>query len=256
MDTTEWVLKPMDEFRFEVAIKSTTTIKLIQGKAEIFGTELAFEVEYQFTGRKLAIFTWHGCKLECVGKNAVEYIGHETPMNAIINVHFALQQLRDKAATQDLPGPRVMIVGPSDVGKTTLAKTLASYAARNASIPILCDIDPSGGLISLPETISAMAIHRPLDPEEDFNASASLYKTTPIAYYYGSSDISDKKKLYTTLVSVLAKRVEEKLTDKLVKHAGIIIDTPSKFMDQGGLDLLTETIQSFQGNLKCNIQSM
>jgi hypothetical protein len=70
-------------------------------------------------------------------------------------------------------------------------------------------------LISLPESISAMAITRPIDPEEEFNASVSLYKTTPICYYYGSSDISDKKKVYSSLLSVLAKKVEEKLTDKM-----------------------------------------
>jgi hypothetical protein len=69
-------------------------------------------------------------------------------------------------------------------------------------------------MISLPESIAAMAIHRPIDPEEEFNGSVSLYKTTPIVYYYGSSDIGDKKKVYSTLVSHLAGRVEKKLEDK------------------------------------------
>lgn len=74
----------------------------------------------------------------------------------------------------------------------------------------------------MPESISAMAINRPIDPEEEFNASVSLYKTTPICYYYGSSDISDKKKVYSSLLSVLAKRVEEKLEDKMGNYFKLI----------------------------------
>jgi hypothetical protein len=69
-------------------------------------------------------------------------------------------------------------------------------------------------MISLPETLSAMAIHRPIDPEEEFNAPIALYKTSPIAYYYGSSDINDKKRVYASLISSLAQRVEVKLQDK------------------------------------------
>jgi polyribonucleotide 5'-hydroxyl-kinase len=140
----EWILEPNQEFRFEVDVKSVLTLKLLEGKAELFGSELALDVEYQFTARKLAIFTYHGCKIESSGSNISEYIGKETPMSSIINVHFALQRLREEAQTNDTLGPRVMIVGPSDVGKTALAKILVNYAARGRKFPILCDIDPNG----------------------------------------------------------------------------------------------------------------
>ena len=143
-DVRQWTLEPMQEFRFEVDSKNKLTIKITSGKAEIFGTELATDVEYQFTAKKLAIFSWHGCKLKSFGANAIEYIGKETPMNSIINVHFSLQKIRQDAANAGTFGPRVMIVGPSDVGKTSVAKTLVSYAARSASYPILCEIDPAG----------------------------------------------------------------------------------------------------------------
>ena len=142
--TREWILEPMQEFRFEVDAKNKITIKITSGKADIFGTELAVDVDYQFTAKKLAVFSWHGCKLESSGKNVIEYIGKETPMNSIMNVHFALQKIRQDASQSGAVGPRVMIVGPSDVGKTCLAKTLASYAARSTSYPIFCEIDPAG----------------------------------------------------------------------------------------------------------------
>ncbi|KAJ3000162.1 hypothetical protein HDV02_000445 [Globomyces sp. JEL0801] len=245
-DWREWLLEPEQEFRFEVGQKQTATIKLVEGNAELFGTELAIDVEYTFTARKLAIFTWKGCTLLSSGKDIVEYTGMETPMNQIINVQFALENIRKEAKLNDQIGPRVMIVGPSDVGKTSLVRILASYSARLASHPILCDIDPNGGLISLPGTISAMAIHRPIDPEEEFNASVSVYRTTPISYYYGTSVIFEKQKLYTSLISQLAETVELKLQDKSIKSNGLIIDTPSQFLEQGGFDILAEAIEKFK----------
>jgi polyribonucleotide 5'-hydroxyl-kinase len=105
---------------------------------------LATNVEYQFSGRKLAVFTWHGCDIESSGKNAVEYIGYETPKQSEINIHFALNNLRKEAKEQDEIGPRVMIVGPTDVGKTSLAKTLVSYSTRTYTNTLLCEIDPTG----------------------------------------------------------------------------------------------------------------
>ena len=38
-------------------------------------------------------------------------------------------------------GPRVMVVGPANVGKSTLAKILSSYAARTGRRPLYIDLD-------------------------------------------------------------------------------------------------------------------
>jgi polyribonucleotide 5'-hydroxyl-kinase len=145
----EWTLQEFQEFRFEVEPKDLLTVKVISGKAELFGTELANQVEYQFKGKKLAIFTWHGCVLKTKGKNVVEYIGFETPMQSHINLHFALEELRELSKQLDKVGPRVMLLGPADVGKTSLAKTLIGYATRSGSSPILVDLDPDQVFIHL-----------------------------------------------------------------------------------------------------------
>lgn len=91
-----------------------------------------------------------------------------------------------------------------------------------------------------------MAIHRPIDPEEEFNASVTLYKSSPISFYYGSSDINDKRNVYSALLSTLAGKVAIKLEDPAIKPAGIIIDTPSQFIDQGGFPILTDAIDLFK----------
>lgn len=60
-------------------------------------------------------------------------------MMAYLNCHFALDRLR----TAEGQGPRVMIVGPSDSGKTSLIKILASYALKLGRNPVVVNLDPS-----------------------------------------------------------------------------------------------------------------
>lgn len=129
------------EFRFEVDFNSKVQIKLVKGTAEIFGTELAIGIAYNFTGRKAAVYTWHGCTLEVIGTFSVEYVANETPMTSYLNTHLALEQLRRKAAAENELGPRVLVVGPHDVGKTSLCKILVSYALRQGGTPIYVSLD-------------------------------------------------------------------------------------------------------------------
>lgn len=46
-----------------------------------------------------------------------------------------------------------MVVGPADVGKSTLTRILLNYAVRMRRRPILVDLDVGQGHISIPGTI-------------------------------------------------------------------------------------------------------
>lgn len=73
-----------------------------------------------------------------------------------LNCHCCLEQLRQKAEQDDTKGPVTMIVGPSDVGKSTLCKILLNYAVRMGGMsrrPIFVDLDVGQGHISIPGTI-------------------------------------------------------------------------------------------------------
>jgi polyribonucleotide 5'-hydroxyl-kinase len=107
----------------------------------MFGSELASNIEYTLSGRKTAIYTWHGCDIQITGSNVVEYVACDTPMQVYLNAHLALQQRRLQAKKEGGNGPRVMIVGPSDVGKTSVCKILLSYAVKMESPPLFVDID-------------------------------------------------------------------------------------------------------------------
>lgn len=70
-----------------------------------------------------------------------------------LNVHAALEQQRVAAEQENTRGPVTMIVGPSDVGKSTLTRLLLNYAVRMGRRPIYVDLDVGQGHISVPGTI-------------------------------------------------------------------------------------------------------
>lgn len=63
-----------------------------------------------------------------------------------LNTHAALEQLREHAESivnqkEEAQGPVIMIVGPTDVGKSTLCRILCNYAVRQGRTPIFVDLD-------------------------------------------------------------------------------------------------------------------
>ncbi|KAI9032248.1 Pre-mRNA cleavage complex II protein Clp1-domain-containing protein [Hyaloraphidium curvatum] len=227
---------------------SVFSLQLRSGNAEIFGTEIPVDRELEFSGRKLAVFTYHGCVLAVKGKPSVEYVADETPMSSYFNTHLALQQIREAAAGSE--GPRVMVVGPSDVGKSTLARILLNYAVRNEQVPLFVDLDTNEGSVSVPGCLSATPITRVIDPEEDFSASAATTSLAPLVFYYGQTTPLDKPKLFSQQMTALADIVQKKLdVDAEVRTAGLIINTPSEFAEASGKDLLALAIKEFKVNV-------
>jgi polyribonucleotide 5'-hydroxyl-kinase len=166
MSTTrkEWVVKTECELRCDVRTE-TLTVKLVDGTAEVFGIELAKGKEYQFRNQNIAIFTWYGCKLETQG-DAEMYVADSTPMVSYANAHVQLEARRDYALQTGCDGPRVLIVGPADSGKATLARILTAYAARLDRNVMYVDLDVRDGFSAVPGSLSATPIEKTnLHPE-------------------------------------------------------------------------------------------
>ncbi|KAF9163443.1 hypothetical protein BGX21_008628 [Mortierella sp. AD011] len=249
-ESQEWILEEENELRIEVDFDTKVKLRLITGTAEVFGTELAQNIDYEFSGRKLAIFTWHGCKLVMYGKCSVEYIANETPMVSYLNMHLALEQRRVLATQNNGQGPRVLIVGPNDVGKTSLSKMLLSYALRQNRHPIYVDLDCSEGSITMPGCLTATPLTEMIDVEEGFGSSATSAPTAgsavmPLAYYYGFPSPKDNSKLYSLLLSRLAQSVSRRLEeDDAARKSGIVIDT-NGLIDSTGYEIIANCIKAF-----------
>lgn len=179
------------ELRFEVEAAQTVQLELLTGMAEVFGTELTRNKKFTFdAGAKVAVFTWHGCTVQLSGRTEVAYVSRDTPMLLYLNTHTALEQMRRQAEREDERGPRVMVVGPTDVGKTTVCRLLLNYAVRLGRRPTFVELDVGQGSVSIPGTMGALYIERPADVEEGFSLQA------PLVYHFGSTTPGTNIKLY------------------------------------------------------------
>jgi polyribonucleotide 5'-hydroxyl-kinase len=238
--------------------------QILSGTAELFGTELAINHVYSFYGTKGAIFTWHGCRIEVTG-SCEEYTAEETPMVSYANTHFALEGLRQEAVRSGREGPRVLIVGPSNAGKTSLVKLLTAYATRGGRQPLVVNTDSREGMLSIPGSLTVTAFASIIDVEEGWGSSPTSGPSPvpvklPLCYYYGLPSPEDNPKLFKPLLTRLGLAATSRLADDPeVKQTGMIIDTPGVISQgRGGYDLISHIVSEFSGissldSIQCNI---
>ncbi|KAI6247730.1 mRNA cleavage and polyadenylation factor clp1 [Erysiphe necator] len=243
------------EWRFDIAVDQNIQVRILSGTAEIFGTEIALNHIYKFQGIKSSIFTWHGCRIEVKGE-CEEYTAEETPMIQYANTHFALEKLREKAEESSNDGPRVLVVGPSNAGKTSLVKILTAYALRMGRKPMVINTDSKEGLLSIPGTMTAVPFASILDVEQGWGSSSTSTTSPvpaklPLCYYYGLESPEDNTKLYKPLLTRLALAATSRMTDDTdVNVSGMIIDTPGVISQgKGGYDLISHIVSEFSVNI-------
>lgn len=254
-------LQASSEWRFEVAIGQSIEVKVLSGTAEIFGTELALNHTYTFRATKSAIYTWHGCRLEVTGY-CEEYTAEETPMVSYVNTHFALEKLRDEAKQYHRGAPRVLVVGPSNSGKTSLVKLLTAYATRMGRQPMVINTDSKEGILSIPGSLTATPFASIIDVEQGWGSSPTSGPSPvpvklPLCYYYGLPSPEDNTKLYKPVIRKLALAASSRLLDDPdIKQTGMIIDTPGVISQgKGGYDLIQHIVTEFSVNVILNIGS-
>ena len=273
--TTTHTLEKQTEYRLEIPTTTTITIKLLTGSAEIFGTELVIGNTSTIPGpAKLAIYTWQGCTFEITAPEDFPggYLADETPMHEYLNTHLALEGLRgspDSSPDTTKLGPRVLILGPSDSGKTSLVKTLTAYAIRSAASPVVVNLDPREGMLSVPGTLTAAVFKSQLDVEEGWGCAPMSAPTgivpakLPLVYYYGSDRVEDTPAtsgqsaqnphrpsiLYRSLVTRLALAVAGRVAgDSEARGSGVILDTPGSLANPRNVNLVSHMVSEFSIN--------
>lgn len=248
----EWLLRAESELRCEVTLAAVSTanaaseagsfiVRLVEGNAEIFGIEMAPNKDYTFRDDSFAVFTWYGCKLETYGEIPSLYVSDKTPMVAYVNTHAQLEAKRDVALANLDQGPRVLIVGSVDQGKSTLARILASYAVRLDRCPIYVDLDCGQGAHSIPGTLSALPLDKACLTIEDPFAAAS-----PLVYFYGHVNPADNIPLFQQQVATLATRVNDRMAkDVDVMSSGLIVNTCGHF-ESLGAEAMVAIIKTLQ----------
>ncbi|KAG8191312.1 hypothetical protein JTE90_006064 [Oedothorax gibbosus] len=243
-DAQEFKLDEQTELRFEVEANCKVTLELKSGTAEIFGTELVKNKKFAFScGEKVAVFTWHGCALELVGKPEVAYVAKETPMVFYANLHCVLEQTRNHAEDRGTKGPTVLVTGPADVGKSTLCRILLNYAVRLNRRPVYVDLDVEVNSISIPGTVAALPVERVAEVDEGFSSTA------PLVFHYGHKSPSTNVQLYNKVVSRLAQVVSTRAgePDKKAAIGGCIINTGG-WVKGEGYQTIKHAAKAFEAN--------
>jgi polyribonucleotide 5'-hydroxyl-kinase len=175
-------------------------------------------------------------------------------MVSYVNTHFALEKLRDEAEQSSGQGPRVLIVGPTDSGKTSLVKLLTAYAIRMGRQPMVINTDSREGILSIPGSLTATSFASIIDVEEGWGSSptsgpSAIPVKLPICYYYGLSSPEDNTKLYKPALAQLALAASSRMEEEaLIKRTGMIIDTPGVISQgKGGYDLISHIVTEFSG---------
>ena len=237
-----YVLQVETELRCEIPESGIFTVMLMEGSAELFGIELAPSKEYIFSDKNVAIFTWYGCKLQTtVTENiSIIYVSDSTPMLSYVNTHIQLEAKRDAALANHECGPRVLVCGPSDSGKSTTARILTAYACRLDRTPLYIDLDVGQSSITLPGAIGATATNKfNMSVEDGFIYSA------PLLYSLAHNTPREYGEVYNKIVSVLADKVNERMKrDVDVRASGFVINTCG-YIDDDGYDILLKCIKSF-----------
>ncbi|GLJ05625.1 hypothetical protein SUGI_0021580 [Cryptomeria japonica] len=245
-----FTLSKESELRIEVSLDAPLRLQLTSGTAEIFGTELPPQYWVTFPPtHKFAIFTWNGATVEIDGTAEVSYVADETPMVSYVNVHAVLDRRRARAKEQlmssssDSQGPRVIVVGPTDSGKSSLSKMLLSWAARLSWKPTFVDLDIGQGSISIPGTISATPIEMPIDPVE------GIPLEMPIVYFYGHNQPGVNPGLYKLLVKELARTLDLRFAANAdARAAGMVINTMG-WVEGLGYELILHAIDTLRADV-------
>ena len=248
-NTQTFTLPPEHELRFEIPSEvHTATLTLHSGSAELNGISLALNRPYILSpSLNAAAFTWHGATLHLHAPSSVmAYTATDTPMPSYISSHAILQSRRQLARSTGIPGPRAVIVGPRDCGKTTLVNTLAAYSVRANGSAIVVDTDPSSGGVAapLPASFAISAIqHLDLDDGglvHERLTSLMVGHTSPL------DNISVTKRMFKSLGSLLDQVLS---TQDLSPHVGCLIDTSAEVDGKDGLDVLESVVKSLHADV-------
>lgn len=237
------------EFRVEVSPDAPLRLRLLTGSAEIYGTEIPPEIWLTFPPRlKFAVFTWYGATIEVDGTTETDYTADETPMISYVNVHAVLDARRNRAKaspsdSDSSQGPRVIVVGPTDSGKSTLSRMLLSWAAKQGWKPTFVDLDIGQGSITIPGCIAATPIELPIDPVD------GIPLDMPLVYFHGHTTPSVNVDLYKVLVKELAQILERQFAGNAESRAaGMVINTMG-WIENIGYELLLQAIDTFNANV-------
>ena len=137
-------------------------------------------------------------------------------------------------------GPRIALVGPTDVGKSSLSKILCNYAVRKGWNPLFVDLDLGQGGITCPATVGAVPVDRPVDVAE------GLPLEMPLVYFHGDVSPGNNPDLYKFLVERMGGMLDARHgSNPQARASGVVVNTMG-WVDGGGYKLLLHALDALK----------
>ncbi|KAJ1608331.1 C1p1p GTPase and Pre-mRNA cleavage complex protein [Cryptosporidium canis] len=211
--------------------------------AEIFGAEIPPDIDVKIAPlSRIAIYTWHGCILQIRGPVQQEYESVNKSMKEYMEVIQVLDNRRNFSKLHGTSGPRVLVTGSSNSGKSTLCQILCNYAARRGYTPLFIDLDPRGSTDKANMQFPAGIIGA-TKVDEFFLHGKEL--KSPLSFFFGHLNVTDDIQLYLYLCRLLSGAIRlrsENNQDTNSQASGFIINAPF----QPSNELLKDLISIFE----------
>ncbi|KAI1291803.1 Protein CLP1 -like protein [Halotydeus destructor] len=233
-------VKKNEMFNFTVQ-DDEVIVELTKGTAEVFGSEMAMNKKYAFYGGAgFGVYSTDGCTLSVEGKVKSESC-EAKQMEYYKSFHEkGLKPTREEAKSSKVNGPRVMICGPVDVGKSTLCKILLNYATRDGCKPMFVDLDVGQGAIGIVGCMGVIVVEKGTDVNDGFS------QDSPFMFQFGHNAPDKDLECYNGMISRLAVAADAKAkADEEIKSSGIIINTCG-WVKEGGFEALLHAANVFQ----------
>lgn len=241
-------IEPMHEVILELENNESVKFTVTKGILEMYGTELANGSTYEFKGAmKVVAFTYRGAEVEIEGAitNEIKVV-KEPLINVYLTLHLSLEnqrnvvsQLNSSINMSKMTGPKVLILGSSNSGKSTLLRTLACYALRMERQVMLINLDPKTPMFVCPGLLSATPISDLLNVENisfgetETTGSNFYHPKQPLVRCFGLEDVAYNESFYQSLLTKMSETVFQRLeNDPETSNSGIILDTPSNLSDE------------------------
>ncbi|CAA9990194.1 hypothetical protein, conserved in Apicomplexan species [Plasmodium knowlesi strain H] len=205
--------------------------------AEIFGRELIIDKEYKFgCNQKFAIYTFTGCTIQIKGRTLQEYESGNSTMKEYLSLSYTLDAYRKLAKKKKKIGPRVLITGNNNSGKSSVSLILLNYALKSGFKPIFIEADTKC-------TCDKVELNRGPGIMSAFVYDPMNRMKCALDYYFGYLDLNEDINLYYHLNECISSCVHLMLLNNLnsvsssvktdgqqegIYAAGFILNVPSE----------------------------
>ena len=143
---------------------SELEVRLIYGQAEINGFDLTSR-EMRFpAGFRFQIFSSEGCVVQMRSALTHHKLQKNPTMKEKAEMHELLHGYRENAQQLKSVGPRLLVCGLTDTGKSSFCKFLINRAIAENFQPTFIELDASQGDITLPGCLAFSTMKEPLHP--------------------------------------------------------------------------------------------